>query len=295
MGQQLADLGRPVMDPIDEFDNTGQQTCPGSMPPTPEPVESPKPNWRLPALAAIVSLLIGAATGWAVARQGPSQVPSMTQTEALPAGVAETAELFTSLYLSGDTLELGATALFTGPTPEPSGSWINDAAAVAGLPLGDDLWEVTVAVASFDPVDDVFVPAPLSYFAVTISAANGPPAAIAPPMRVPPPTPVLSLVPQFGTAPGDQANVAAEFIRLFLTADPGAARLLAADSDVTLFDTAPYATATVDALGIDGQGRIAVAVVAETENGVRHELRYYVTLVPIDGVLAVAGIGPSTS
>ncbi len=291
MNQPLVDLGAPVADPLEEVETEPWRRCAAQPPPTSQPPEPTRPRWERVALAATLSLLLGAVAGWAMARSTAATPGAPGPSGSLPANVAQAAELFTSLFLSGDTPDLGSTPIFSGETPQPSGSWINDTAAIAGVEVADELWEVTVAVAALEPTGGAFVPAPLAYFVVPISVAGEIPAAIDQPRRVPAPEPAPRPNLQLSEVADDQASTATQFIQLLLTADPSVARLLSIPNDIELFRTQPYVTVSASVLGADSQGRVAVGVVATTDQGVVHNLGYYVTLTPDAGAWKVSDLG----
>jgi hypothetical protein len=207
----------------------------------------------------------------------------------MPAEVANTAEIFIARYLTGQVT--GTETLYTGGAPEPTGTWINHAAAVSGTTTGNGIWEVTVAVDSLEPVDDVFTPLELRYFVVPISTRGGRTFAVAAPSLIPSPGEPVSESRFDLQVPPDQATTAARFLEEYLTAGPEIARYVSVPSPIDVFTTAPYVEVKPTMLGMDSLGRIKASVKATNERNVTHRLEYVLTLSLQSEVWVISDLG----
>jgi hypothetical protein len=232
-------------------------------------------------VVAGIAVAVGAAIGWLVSSLGEAAgdpILSDVAPISIPADVAGTAEMFTSLYLAGNAPNADLAAFYAGLAPQPTTAWINTATTIGAEMVGDHVWNVVVAVDSLEKVDDIYQAVDLSYYVVPISIDSGRPIAIGAPGRIPPPTPVPRQENYNESIPADQATSAANFLELYLTGGDDAARYLSALARIPSFATPPYATAMATPQGADASGRVRVAVTATNERGTTHQLEYIVSL-----------------
>ncbi|MCP3993807.1 MAG: conjugal transfer protein [bacterium] len=291
-------VGAPVEDPAE---HTVHRTPTCSRPAPPIPSAPPTRGgigraWL--AVAVLGSIALGMLGGWAVARLAATDPPASSlgqPTAPLPAEVAATAEIFVARYLTGEvTGEVtGTEALYAGDIPGPTGAWINRTAAISGTTTGDGVWNVTVAVDSLEPVDDVFTPVELRYFVVPISTRDGGTFALAAPSRIPGLGEPISEELFSLQVPPDQAAVAARFLEEYLTAGSEIARYVSTPTPIDVFVSAPYTRVEPVVIGADSLGRIKASVVATNESGVVHQLEYTLALELQSGVWVVADLGPA--
>ena len=286
-------VGAPVQDPPDE-NAYRTPACSNPAPTTPSPQPEPTGRKRAWLIAAVLgAVALGVLAGWAAARAVAVDQPATPVQPAvpMPAEVANTAEIFTARYLTGQVT--GTETLYTGGAPEPTGTWVNHTAAVAGTTSGNGIWDVTVAVDSLEPVDDVFTPVELRYFVVPISAQGGRTFAVAAPSLIPGPGEPVSENGFDLQVPPDQATTATRFLEEYLTAGPEIARYVSVPSPIDVFATAPYVEVRPTMLGADSLGRIKASVSATNERSVTHRLEYVLTLSLQSDVWVVSGLGAS--
>ena len=284
-------VGAPVQDPPDETIHH-TPTCSSPAPTTSSPQPEPRGRKRAWLIAVLLgAVALGALAGWAAARAvAVDQLATpVQQASPMPAEVANTAEIFIARYLSGQIT--GAETLYTGDAPEPTGTWINHTAAVAGTTTGNGIWEVTVAVDSLEPIDDVFTPVELRYFVVPISTQGGRTFAVAAPSLIPNPGEPVGESRFDLQVPPDQATTAARFLEEYLTAGPEIARYVSVPSPIDVFSTAPYVDVKPTMLGADSLGRIKASVTATNERNVTHRLEYVLTLSLQSDVWVVSDLG----
>lgn len=284
-------VGAPIQDPLDETIHPSpacSNPAPARVSPQPEPTGSNR-AWLIVAMLGAVAL--GVLAGWSATRVAAVDQPlaSAQPADPMPAAVANTAEIFVARYLTGQVT--GNQTLNTGDAPEPSGTWVNHTAAVAGTTRGNGIWDVTVAVDSLEPANDVFTPVELRYFVVPISTQEGRTFAVAAPSLIPTPAEPVGEDGFNLQVPPDQAATAARFLEEYLTAGPEIARYLSVPSPIDVFSTAPYVEVKPTMLGADSLGRIKASVIATNERSVTHRLEYLLTLSLQSDVWVVSGLG----
>ncbi len=197
-----------------------------------------------------------------------------------------------AMYLNGTSGE-EITRLYTGEPPPPSGTWVGEAAAISGQQTGTDSWEVTVAVDSLEASDGGYSPAPLAFYVVPVSTAEGHATVLAAPARVPGPARRPAAPAPDAAVPTDLGEAAARFVELYLTGGDTALLMVERAERFRWFAPGVYGSATAEALGVDRLGRVTVAAQATTERGAVHRLEYLVTLTGSDRGWVVAEIGPA--
>lgn len=282
-------LGQPVDDR--ELDSPQQQGRCGVETPQQELAPPPAPKRRIWPLIVVAVFLAGALAGWLFSTVIASRTPELDPTPPDSLGIASTAELFASLYLAGTSGE-AITQLHAGQPPPPSGTWVNQAAAVAIRRIAADRWEVTVAVDSLEARDGLYQSVPLGFYLVPMAVEQGRAVAIGAPARVPAPddlpavaTTTADLVPE------EQSAVAERFIELHLRGDPEAFRLLVNPTAVSGFAVPPYESVVAEVTRGDGPERVIVTARATTADEATHPLEYLVTLQAGESGWLVAGIG----
>jgi hypothetical protein len=238
----------------------------------------------------VAVFVLATLVGWMIATVVDPKPAPTNPPPAVPLSVASTAELFTSLYLSGTSGEAIA-RIFAGDPPPQSGVWVNHSAAVAAHQVDADRWEVTVAVDSLESRNGQFAPVSLGFYLVPMAISEGRAVALAAPARVPAPTIPTLAHTAMSAVTDDQAAAARQFIELHLEGDPATARYLKSPSAVTGFPTPPYASVLTEVVGADTLGRVRVSALATTANGVNHNLEYLVTLEADESGWRVAAVG----
>ena len=279
-------LGAPVHDHAAP-ELPGSPPC--DIPPfeTSGPQPAARPRKGVAAIAAGATLILGAVAGWSAASIRPeptatgSPVPTLLS---VPADVAGTAEVFTSLYLTGAASATDLATIYTGEAPPPSPTWINSSHTVSGQMLGQDLWGVTVLVDSLEALNGDYQPVPLRYFLVPISTASDRPVATAAPAHIPPPAATAGTDEFTAPVAVDQAAAATTFIEHYLTGADDVARYMSATARVLMFATAPYVSAVATPQGSDDRDRVRIRVTATNQRGIAHDLDYTVALT-FDGAV----------
>lgn len=279
----LADvLGTPVHDQV-AGDGTTQTSCRGLEYPEPSPPpDQRKRRSSIMAVGIIVALATGLVAGWFGSGLWGAEAAIASSTEnALPVGVANQAELFTALHLSGALDEQAAS----------DAVWVNQTAAVSGEQIDGHTWQVTVAVDSLELIDGTYEATELQYFSVVVSTTGGQPTASGVPARIPAPARVASTESLFSEpVPQDQATTAIGFLEQYLTGGSELNRYLALPAGFANFESAPYHEITAQPLGANSLGQIRVAVAASKENGITHQLEFVLTLAIADGVWVIEDV-----
>ena len=282
-------LGVPVDDGHDEGDFLPGATCNRSVPlQEPEPAQAR----RVPIIiVGAAALIVGAIAGWLLVVR-PANEPSPPQAPAessqMPVSVASTAELFTTLHLTGGT---DLAALFAGESPAPTGTWVNQSAAIDGVLVKDGTWAVTVAVDSLEHRDDEYLPAGLAFYVVPIVTISGRPVAAGIPARVAAPAGHAVYDAFDSVVAAEQESTIDAFLTEWLTGGDDTTRYLATVNSVGLFANPPYVSVVVDVGGSDQEGRIVANVIGTTPHGAVHHLEYVVSLLLEDGVWEVTAVG----
>ncbi|MGA9595145.1 MAG: conjugal transfer protein [Acidimicrobiia bacterium] len=275
-------LGTPV-DDSSSPEPPPQHSCRVPPPIEPAPASTPHRGSRLwVTFGVALALFVGAVAGWFGSGLTTGSSTVVGETPGLPAEIAGYAELYTARELS---------AVADG---DQQRIWINQTAAIAGEPVDDHTWSVTVAVDALELADTVYEPADLQEFNVLVTSVGDKPTAIGLPSRVP----IAAVVDQTASlfsdpVPDDQAVAAMAFIQEYLTGGDELSRYLASPSNIVRFDTAPYQEIAARPLGANLTGEIRIGVVATKSNGITHQLQYVLTMAISGGVWVVADVAPA--
>lgn len=294
-------LGSPVSDPVGPTRPTSDP-CP--VPYSAPRREIPHPTSRnliWSAAIALITFCAGIVVGVYAIPRGAESAPTLNvqAVAAVPAGVAGFAELYVATHLSGLTEEGDLNAFHPdgGPSPGPTGVWVNRAAAIAGVAIDEDIWQVTVAADVLEMIDGAYEPAGLQYFTVSVAETDAQPVAISFPNRIPAPENLSqpATAPRFtGSVPPDQASAIGEFLNAYLTGHGEVARYMAPTAGIALFPAPPYASTKIENLGADPLGRVRARLTATSANGAAQILEYTLEMSYASGVWELVTLAPAT-
>jgi hypothetical protein len=297
-------LGAPVQD-VAEFDRPTRSACSIPVLPDDGPVEtSGTSRWAWTLLGLVAALAVGFGVGTYLAPEpvtAEQMAPvSVTASSLPPANIGSFAELVTALQITGLADPADLARLYPGnpPSTEPTGLWVNRAAAVATTSLGDELWRVTVAVDALEFVDDASESLGGLYSVFTVAGDGGRPVAVSAPSRIPAPAATTSPtgIPGYGEAvPADEATAVASFIEAYLTGRGEVARFVATTARIPIFAEPPYDSVEIGAIGADSLGNVRASVVAITAHGGRQPLEYTLEMTFETGVWEVSNLVAAAS
>ena len=285
-------LGAPVNDTVDIAAANPPACEAATTLPSPSTLPPRRNRWLVATLVA-GTLLLGIGAGWYLASRTTSESSAQTATATeAPVGLADFAEMFTALYLTGATSLADFTTIFTGTIRNATGTWVNQSAALQVEPHGEGFWVVTVAVDSLELVDSTYKSAGLQYFELTVFDGGQYPVAVSAPARIPGPTAVSGVAaPAFaGAVPADQANAITHFISGYLTGQQDIARYTTPTAHIQQFAEPPYESVAVDSMRSNSLGHVQTLVTATTRNGAIHALEYTVEMSFKNGVWEVVNL-----
>ena len=244
--------------------------------------------WRWVAAGVALAAVV-AGFGVLLVTDAASAAPESVA--ATPAEVAGVAELFVAVHISGTTPTADRETLAPGnPGPgEPTGYWVNRAAAIAAHPLDGAGWVVTVAADMLETAEKGYEPAGVHYYQVTVATSERTPVVISGPARIPAPTPPPAPIRFSAATDTEQQMVVASFLEAYLTGRADAAGYMVAPERSAFFVEPPYATVDVVEILTDPSGALLARVVATETSGPVAHLEYLVELTLEGGLWKVAG------
>ena len=243
------------------------------MPETPPP-DRRQPAWRIGTAAAVMVLLV-VAGAWFLTWNGTSRAAGRQPAGTAPAAVTSLAEFFVAAHLSGTTpaADLATLAPRMRYTDDPTGYWVNRAAAVSAVPSADGVWVVTVAADVLELAGEAYKPAGIHYYQVTVDTSGPTPVVTTGPARIPRPQPSASTARSETTASADQQAAVSTFLDDYLTASGNADRP-PPGMVPTAFGDPPYVSIETVEVFSDQTGRLRARVIATAASGAIAYLEY---------------------